>query len=140
MEKLKQLLGAERYAKYFKYHKAEDFDNWGRGVMHKNERQALLDKGAIKTFNGTDYIACDGWCVNVYERGEPKCVYEGNRWSCEQEAQKIRNQRATAKVEIKSYPKSYVEYLKSKSFQGTREQIELQTIAESFGGEVLPDF
>lgn len=105
------------------------FFNWGLGGMFENERNELLKSGAIKTQYGIDVLARDGWCVNVFERDEPKCVFEGDRFSCENEADRIRKIKPNAKVLVKNYPKAYVKHFKLdevRDYNKEREDKELE--------------
>lgn len=115
MEKLKKLLGDEGYQKCFSHYKPEDYCEHGLGSMLKTDRQYLLDIGAIVEKDGTDMIACDAWCVNVWSKDDSQCVFEGNKFACEQEAERIKQIKPTIRVEVKGYPKKYVEWYKNES-------------------------
>jgi hypothetical protein len=87
------------------------FVNFGLGQMTEEERRDLIQIGAIVNLNGIDHIACDGFCVNTYKNGEATCVMEGDKFQCEMERDKIKGIKPDAKVEVKSYPKTYFEYI-----------------------------
>ena len=86
------------------------FINRGLGLMREEERELLLSIGAIKELPDCDTIACDGYCVNIYRNGDATCVFEGNKFQCEMEIEKIKKDKPSIDVKVKSYSKNYVEY------------------------------
>jgi hypothetical protein len=114
MEKLEAILGAEHFKKYFKNYNPEDWCEYGLGVMRKTERADLLRIGAIVEASGSDEIVSDGFCVNVFERDEPKNVFIGGGFACEQEMDKIKSARPNTRVMVGKYPKSWLDYYDNK--------------------------
>lgn len=88
--------------------------NFGLGMMNEEERRGLLHSGAIINLNGVDNINCDGYCVNVYKNDDPIKVFEGTKFQCDMEKDNIKRNKPEIKVEVRSYPKSYFEYISIK--------------------------
>ena len=100
------------------------FLNFGLGLMREEERELLLEIGAIKHIQGIDFIALDGCCVNVYHNSEANCVFKGNEMECKLEAEKIKKEKPSIDVKVMFYPKSYYEYYAKE--QARRKAIDLE--------------
>jgi|6_EtaG_2_1085325.scaffolds.fasta_scaffold291409_1 hypothetical protein len=142
MEHLKSVLG-KRYSEYFKHNKPEDYINHGLGYMLKTKHDEMVKNKAILCNGKEDVINCDGWNVCTVCRGERLMVFEGSKEHCELEADKIRRDKKGLKVEVTSYPKTYMMYLgkERKLARALMEQDEyIENVVDDFGGELIPNF
>ena len=133
MDNLRSLLSDKIYNACFAHHNPEDFVNHGLGVMSKTEHDHLVSINAINCNHSAGYddtIYLDGRCVIVYNKEEPYSVFEGNHFTCTQEAEKIKKEKPATRVEVRQFSKAYVQYYEEK-----RKQVpELEELKDAFGG------
>jgi hypothetical protein len=108
MEQIKEVLVKPNFTS------TKKFVNRGLGFMTEEERNTLLEIGAIKPEKDIDAVAQDGYCVNVYRNGDATCVFEGSKFDCEMEKDKIKRDKPGIDVQVRRYPKAYNEYYKNK--------------------------
>lgn len=86
------------------------FINHGLGSYTEEEHNLLVKKGYISCDGEKDMIKCDAFAVKVHKGSESVLVYSGDKHSCNLEAEKLRGEKRSDRIEIVSYPLGFIKH------------------------------